>query len=72
MARQFIAWALVKIGAETPMSVLIRRNGATEPPNYHVPPEAEVNVQMLVRQKHIEVAVVDGQFVVRDHSLQLN
>lgn len=68
MRHNYIAWVLVGSGDRSPQSVLIRQDGSTEPPNYHIPSHANVNVQMLVREKDLGVEVRGDRFVVRDRA----
>ena len=69
MPRPYIAWVLVGTGEQWPQTVLVRRDGTTDPPDYRLPPHANVSVQMLIRQRDLSIGVEGGRLIVKDRSL---
>lgn len=66
MASMFIAWAVLDFQGAASQSVLVRDNGATEPPDYRIPRNVcNVRVRMIGVDPHLAVEVVADRFVVR-------
>jgi hypothetical protein len=69
MSVGYIAWVTVTTDeSQSPHSVLMREDGATEPPDYRVPPRARVRVQMLQPGEKRYVEICDDRLRVRDLS----
>lgn len=67
MIAGYIAWVTITADdSQSPHSVLVRDNGATEPPDYRVSPRARIRVQMLKPGDRRYVEVCNERLVIRD------
>lgn len=70
MGRAFVAWVTVDVGEPSPRSILVRKDGRTEPSDFWVPHGARTKVVMLTPRTDLAVEIADNQIVVRDRRLQ--